>query len=331
MSELRQDLVSGDWIIVAPERAKRPKFLGGVRDKRKPTPKKDCPFEDLAWSGNWPPILSYPNDAKWKVVLIRNKYPALVHIKGCAVSFKKGPHIVKSGVGEHDLVITKDHYKNFADLNTAEALRVFKILQERYQMLAKDSCSVYTSTFFNWGVRAGASLYHPHYQVLTLPIIPPDVKHSLSGSRRYFAKHKRCVHCTMLSFDIKEKNRVVEMNSVAVAVAPYISRVPFEVRVFPRKHFPRFEKTPEAVLKGIATLLQSVLKRMRKNLGDPDLNFFIHTAPLKGDNFDYYHWHIEIIPKISNWGGFELGTGIDINVVDPEMAVSILRGKNPKK
>ncbi|OGZ54368.1 MAG: hypothetical protein A3B25_01745 [Candidatus Ryanbacteria bacterium RIFCSPLOWO2_01_FULL_48_26] len=331
MSELRRDLVSGDWIIMAPERAKRPKFPGVKKSKRIASPIKECPFEDLTWSGNWPPILSFPNDAKWEVVLIRNKYPALFHIKGCAQSFKNGPHLIRSGVGEHDLVITKDHYKNFADISLAHATEVFKILQRRYKMLAKDECSVYTSTFFNWGPSAGASLYHPHYQVLTLPIIPPDIEHSLNGSRRYFAAHRKCVHCVMLDFDMKEKKRIIETNSSAIAVVPFVSRVPFEVRIFPKKHFPRFEATPEKTLKGVAALLQSILKRIRKNIGDPDLNFFIHTAPLKGGSFGYYHWHIEIIPKISNWGGFELGTGIDINVVDPEMAMAILRGKTPKK
>ena len=134
----------------------------------------------------------------------------------------------------------------------------------------------------------------------------------------------------MLGFDMKEKKRIIETNSSAVAVAPFVSRVPFEVRIFPKKHLARFEITPEKILKDTAALLQSVLKRIRKNIGDPDLNFFIHTAPLKGGKYDFYHWHIEIIPKISNWGGFELGTGIDINVVDPEMAVTILRGKTKK-
>ena len=327
MSELRKDLVSGDWIIIAPERARRPKFLGAEKKKRIPSPIKECPFEDLVKSDNWPPILSFPSDEKWQVAMIKNKYPALVHVKGCAVSIKKGPHFIKSGVGEHDLVITKDHGKNFADVSLSQATEIFKILQKRYKMLAKDQCSVYTSTFFNWGASAGASLYHPHYQVLTLPIVPPDIGHSLQGSRRYFQKNKQCVHCVMLQFDVKDKKRIIDINSSAVAVAPFISKVPFEVRVFPKKHLPRFEETSESILRGVAGLLQSVLKRMRKNLGDPDLNFFIHTAPLKGGAFGYYHWHIEVIPKSSHWGGFELGTGIDINVVDPEMAASLLKGK----
>ncbi len=334
MSELRKDLVSGDWIIVATERAKRPKFVDvkkkDVALERTPTPVKDCPFEDLQKSGNWPPILSYPNDKKWKIVLIRNKYPALAHTAGCAVTLKEGPHEVKSGVGEHDLIITRNHAKNFADLSLPEATEVMKLLQKRYLTLREDSCSVYTSTFFNWGAKAGASLYHPHYQVLTLPIIPPDIAHSLRGSERYFEKHKKCVHCVMLDFDIKEEKRIIDINSEAVAVAPFVSRVPFEVRIFPRAHMSRFETTPAGTLTNIVKVLQSAMKLIRKNAGDPDLNFFIHTAPLKGEGYGYYHWHIEIVPKVSTWGGFEFGTGIDINVVNPEMAASILTGKVPK-
>ncbi|MDO8516208.1 MAG: DUF4921 family protein [bacterium] len=327
MSELRQDIVSGDWIILAPERAKRPEEFWSKKI-RKPTPKRTCPFEDLQATGNWPPILSEPNDEAWKAVLIPNKYPALRHELRCAVPIKQGPYTTLHGVGYHDLVITRDHEKQFAHLSPADALTVFELLERRYQAFVNDPCLLYTSAFFNWGHGAGASLFHPHYQVVTLPIVPPNVEHSLEDSRRYFAEHRRCVHCELLKYDRKTKKRVIEENKSAIVVAPFVSRTPFEMRVFPKRHAPYFERTPREELKDIVAVLQSVLRRMGRKLKDPDFNFFIHTSPLKRQaRYSHYHWHIEVIPKISTPAGFELGTGMDMNVIPPEVAAALLRGK----
>jgi len=329
MSELRRDPVSGDWIIVAPERAGRPKWFSVKKPKRQPSPKKTCPFEDLQKSGNWPPILSYPNEKNWEVILIPNKYPALSHLKSQSESIAPWPHFVKTGVGSHDLLLVREHDKGFADISLGRAVDAFLLLQKRYKMLALQKEMVYTSTFFNWGAGAGASIYHPHFQVLTLPIIPPDIASSLKGSMRYFRKYKRCVHCDMLKFDIKEKKRVIEKNSSAIAITPFVSREPFEVRIFPRRHLPYFEQTSLPALKSIIATLQSSLRRIKKYLNDPDFNFFIHTAPLKDHRYSYYHWHIEVLPKIGVGmpGGFELSTGVEINVVDPRLAAAVLKGK----
>ena len=326
MSELRQDLVSGDWIISATERTKRPHELLQKKKVRKPSSISNCPFEDMKKSGNWPPIALIPNEKSWRVAIIPNKYPALRHENDCAISFKTGPYEIVDGIGHHDLVITRDHRKNLAHLSEKEGLELFEVLQKRYRELKKDKCLAYTSTFFNWGENAGASLYHPHFQVLTLPIIPPDINHSLNGSANYFKKHRQCVHCKMLNFETKNKKRIIAQNSAALAVAPFVSRQPFEIRIFPKRHHPYFEKTPAADLKATISVLQNALRKMEKNLRDPDFNFFIHTAPLKNQSrYKHYHWHIEILPKISTIAGFELGTGVDINIVDPDAAAKILR------
>lgn len=329
MSELRQDLVSGDWIILSTERARRPHELLQKKKKRHPTPVGECPFEDLKKSGNWPPIMTSPANppaSGWRVAVIPNKYPALKHGNICAASLKTGLYKRLSGIGYHDLVITRDHRNSLAHLSEKEGLELFEVLQKRYRELKKDDCLVYTSTFFNWGESAGASLYHPHYQMLTLPIVPPDISHSLNGSDNYFKKHRRCVHCVMINFEEKNKSRIIFENSAAIAVAPFVSRQPFEIRIFPRRHHPYFEKTPLADMKHIVSALRAALRKVEKNLGDTDLNFFIHTAPLKNQYlYNHYHWHIEIIPKISTMAGFELGTGVDINVVDPDAAAKILR------
>ena len=331
MSQFRQNIVTGDWIIMAPERAKRPDQFLPPKAARKVSPKKDCPFEDLKKTGNWPPILAYPNEEKWEIVVIPNKYPALVHKHGptCDAPYEQGPYHLLNGSGHHDLLVTREHDKDLTKLSVKAALRIFLTLQERYRQLATDKCLQYTSAFFNFGPGAGASLFHPHYQILTLPIIPHDIRHSLQGSHEYYKKNKECVHCTTIKYEHKSKKRIVDENDRAIAFAPYASSRPFEIRVFPKKHYPCFEHASEADLEAVVVMLQSVLKRVARHLNDPDLNFYIHSAPLKQQNhYHFYHWHIEVIPKIHPPpGGFEVSTGVNINVIEPERAAAMLRGK----
>jgi UDPglucose--hexose-1-phosphate uridylyltransferase len=333
MSDFRQDPVSGDWIIVAPERAKRPYDLLPRRKRRVPTPVSKCPFEDLRKSGNWPPIVVQLHKDKrdWQAVIIPNKYPALTHKSLCATTVPRGPYEFLEGIGHHDVLITRPHDKNIAHLTLEEGVCAFSLLQKRYRMLALDKCLVYALTFMNWGESAGASLYHPHFQVLSLPIIPPDVGHSLRGSRDYFRKNRRCVHCEMIKYELQAGSRIIFQNKNALAVAPFVSREPFEVRIYPRRHRPYFEKTPKIELEAIVAILQKTLLKIEKSLKDPDFNFFIHTAPLKRQsNYRHYHWHIEVLPKITVNAGFELGTGVEINVVDPDKAAAILRSGERK-
>jgi UDPglucose--hexose-1-phosphate uridylyltransferase len=328
MSDLRQDLVSGDWIIVAPIRARRPYDFLLKKKARIPSPKSSCPFENLRKSGNWPPITAYPGEKNWQIIVIPNKYPAVKQDEGSVKLFNRGPYRLVNGIGHHELVITRDHKKNLAHMGLNEGIRLFQAIQERYRALDKDPSVFCISTFFNWGGSAGASLYHPHYQLLTLPIIPSDIAHSLNGSHRYFKKYRRCVHCDMLRYEEKEKIRVIDKNGSAIAITPFVSREPFEVRIFPRRHQPCFEKMPARELKGVVAALQSSLRRIEKYLRDPDFNFFIHTAPLKNQQrYKHYHWHIEILPKISISAGFELSTGVEIDVVDPDQAAAILKGR----
>ena len=349
-SQLRQDLVSGDWIVIAPGRANLPGHLiKKAKIKRIKTPIKDCPFENPEKSGNKKPILIYKTTDyglqttaktkkavsrkllavgldKWSVMVIENKYPAFTHKNICAQIGENGPYSVMEGVGHHDLVITRSHNANFAHLDKHSAFLVFKAFQERYLMLAKDSCLAYVSIFHNWGPKAGASVYHPHYQIVAIPVVPPDVEHSLLGAARYFHKHKKCVHCAMIEYEKKTGRRVIYENKEAIAFAPFVSREPFELRIFPKSHQPRFESSSDKNLEFIADALQKSLLKIEKKLGDPDYNFFIHTAPLTGKKeYKHYHWHIEIQPKISISAGFELGTGIEITVVDPDEAAKILR------
>jgi UDPglucose--hexose-1-phosphate uridylyltransferase len=324
-SELRQDLVSGDWVVIAPGRARRPEQLK-QKEKRVKAFLRNCPFENLQKSGHHPPILAFPNIEKKEVVVIENKYPAFTHINNCSALMKNGPYSIMEGVGHHDLIITKDHYKNFPKLSKRTAKMVFKAFVDYYKILANDYCLAYSLILHNWGPGAGASIYHPHYQIISLPIIPPDVRHSLNGSLAYFKKHKECVHCAMINWEIKEKKRIVYENKNAVVLAPFVSRSPFELRIFPKRHSPFFEDELQNVMEDVVAALQKALAKIEKKLNDPDYNFFIHTAPFREKSkHKHYHWHIEILPKLNIHAGFELGTGIEINPVDPDEAAKILK------
>jgi UDPglucose--hexose-1-phosphate uridylyltransferase len=327
MPELRKDPLSGDWIILSPGRAKRPDAPEREKQKsRKPSPKKGCPFEDLRKSGNDVVIEAWPNAKKWQIVVLPNKYPALIHAEACAVDFKNGVYDVEEGIGMHELIVTRDHNRSFADVDRGTATKILTVFQERYRV-ADDGCNAYAVAFLNFGPSVGASQWHPHYQLLAVPFIPPHVARSVHGAQMYFKKEGRCLRCSVMKEEIKYKKRVVEENSEAIAFAPYASKRPFEVSVMPKKHFPKFEETPGTVIHDVAELMQGILKKLRRRAGDPDLNFFIHSAPFGGDGHAYHHWHAEILPNLSYLGGLEFATGIYINVVDPDVAAKTLRGK----
>jgi len=317
--------VSGDWIVISPSRKKRPEQLVKKLSTRKKVSKKQCLFEDLKKVSPVEPILTY-GEKDWRLAIVENRYPAFAHKQSCPLPAKNGPYPIMDAIGHHELVITRDHDKNFPKLSANEAKQVFEAFRDRYLMLLNDKCVEYVSIFHNWGPIAGASIYHPHYQIIAVPVIPPDVNHSLKGSDRYFKEHKKCVHCVMLEWELESKKRIIFENEGAVAFTPFFSREPFEIRVFPKKHLPYFENTLDADMDYAVEALQAALKKMQKNLKDPDYNFFIHTAPVKNkEKHAHYHWHIEVIPKTTIRAGFELGTGVEINVVDPDEAAKMLR------
>jgi UDPglucose--hexose-1-phosphate uridylyltransferase len=329
MSELRQDIISGDWVILATGRAARPKFLDEKKRQRKRTPKSTCPFEDLESDGNWPPILSYPDPQNWEIVLIPNKYPAVARVADPAAKSDSGIYHSRPAVGTHAILIGRDHTKAFPDLSKQTAARMFEMLQSFYKMMEHNKNTAYVAAFCNWGPTAGASIGHPHYQVLTLPIIPPVVAHSLADAAAYHKKHHRCVRCEIVKAEKKKKARIIDENANAIAIAPYASKHEFEVNILPKKHYSSLRDTPLPVLHDMAAMLQSVMMRLRKNVNDPDLNFFIHDAPTTHEHYEYHHWHIEVVPvnAVQVPGGFEVSTAIKINVIDPDKVAAILRGE----
>ena len=328
ISELRQNPSSKDWVAIASRRVKKPEELIIKNQKRIVVPKKNCPFENLQKSGNKSPVLIkyLPNKKNWFLQIFENKYPAFQPNHNFITEKKVGPYKVIGGYGYHELLVLKDHYKLLADYSSKELAIILEALQERYCQIAQDKKIQYISIFHNWGNLAGATVYHPHLQIIAIPVIPSRLKHSLISSYNYWRKNHSCVHCEINNFELKEKKRILIKEKNVMAFSPFISVEPFAIRIIPIKHISHFEETPKEIINSIAIVLEKTLKILKKKLNNPDFNLFIHTAPTVEENkYNCYHWHIEIIPKISISAGFELSTGIEITVIDPNEAIKFLK------
>ena len=310
-SEFRKDLVSEEWVLIAGGRSKRP-------PAPKPRPESyqgtdDCPFEGM----------------KDFVTVIENKFPAVVQGRSCAIEQRDG-YSITAGVGIHELFIMKDHDLQLYDFSTAQMGEVITAYRNHYrEIAATDRCGQYIMIFNNYGREGGASVHHPHSQVISVPIIPPNVMRSIGGSYDYFKKYGVEAHALMIEKEIAQKKRVIFENDQFIAFCPFVSRHPYEMRIYPKFAAAHFDHLEDQSIFPLAEAFGTVLKKMHKNLNDPAFNFFIHTAPLhyeKSDlSFDqYYRWHIELIPRVSFDAGFEAGTGIKINIIDPDYAAQTI-------
>lgn len=323
-SEFRQDPISDDWVLLAPARG-----VGREFKEREKTifPKDKCPFENPSKFDNAPPVLVYQNDAgdDWFLQIIPNKYPAVGPRDNKSVTIDSA-FKSQAGVGFHEIIIYRDHNRYLADFSREEIKRILLAFQERYKDLARESFIKYISIFHNHGKEAGSTVSHPHSQILALPILPPDVSRSINESQNHFREYNQCAHCQMLDQEIEDGTRIIYQNERMIVIAPFASKAEAEIRIFPKKHFAYFEKIGEEELYQLADALKFSFSRIFEKFNDPAFNFFIHTAPT-GDSQDYehYHWHMEILPKFDIVGGFELGTGLDIITMAPEKTAEILR------
>lgn len=322
LNEFRRDLVSGDWVLFSTVRKHTiKKFEDSYQ------PKENCPFEAQNISKQ-EIIRFYPSPENWFVALLENKYPA-VKPGSCGPVKMMGPFETIGAFGFHEIVVTRDHDRNFDEFTTGELAQLFEVFKNRYLEIIRENCGEYISIFHNHGKGAGASIYHPHSQIISTPILPPDIMRSIKGSEEFYKKNHKKVHDVMLEWEMERGGGIIEENSQFLAFCPFVSKKPYEIRVFSKRSSPRFESISEEEVLGLASILKSILQRMNKLLQNPPYNLFIHTAPVKEDagmvSSEYYHWHMEIIPHLVIDAGFEMGTGIDVNPVDPDIAAKELR------
>ena len=329
MPELRRDVVSGRWVIIATERAARPTDFSRGRDWSAPD-RDRCPFcagrEDQT-----PPEIYAVRDPGtrdgpgWKVRVVPNKYPAL-RIEG--ELFAEGAPLFErmDAVGAHEVIVeTPDHDTHLGLLPDDHVREVLRAYRERYVDLDRDPRFKYALLFRNHGKTAGASLSHPHSQLIALPVLPRRVEEELEVARAYFADHARCLYCDVVSAELERGERVVYENDAFLAYEPYASRFPFETWVVPKFHQASFGDLGDEELPELADALRATLHKLHAALDNPPYNFIVHSAPYEPLPEHLYHWHIEIMPRLTSVAGFEWGTGFYINVVPPEQAAGFLR------
>ena len=331
-SELRLDLISRDWVVIATGRARKPNAFKKKRIIKKLS-KKDCPFCKIETQRK--PVLIYSNGKKleikdkipknWTTIVIPNLYPAFFPSESLEERIEGNLYERMNGVGFHEILVIRDHKKTLAQLTIDGVKEVFDAYQSRYLSLMKERFVNYVSIFHNHGVEAGASQSHPHSQIITTPLIDTDLRRALVNSGKYYKKHKKCVYCEMSKWERKTNERIVFENKDFLVICPFASKSAFQVIISPKKHLPYFERITEKQKWYLAEAFRQALKRLYKALNDPAYNFYLHTAPCDGKNYDYYHWHWTIVPKTSTWAGFEIGTRMEISIIEPEKAAQYLR------
>jgi UDPglucose--hexose-1-phosphate uridylyltransferase len=256
---------------------------------------------------------------------VPNKFPAL-QVEGNLDRQGEGMFDRMNGIGAHEVIIENpDHARSLADMSEVEIERVLWAFRERIVDLKRDTRFRYILVFKNHGGSAGATLEHSHSQLVALPIVPDFVREELDGARRHYEQKERCVFCDVIRQEVASGQRVIAENADIVALAPYAPRFAFETWLLPRVHGARFEDAPRQVYENLARMLKSVLLRMNRALEDPAYNLVIHSAPLSEERVEFYHWHVELMPKVTRTAGFESGTGFYINPTSPEEAAQVLR------
>jgi UDPglucose--hexose-1-phosphate uridylyltransferase len=317
-SELRFDLISKDWVVIATGRARRPETFKKEKRVKEETAKAKCPFCHLGRDEK--PTLSLPN-----TIVVPNKYPAFTPHPELHKRIEGRFYQTINAVGFHEVVVTKDHEKSLAQFSIDQVKEVMDAYHQRYLALMKEKFVHYVSIFHNHGKEAGASISHPHSQIITTPLVDTDLRKALSNSGRYFIKTGKCIYCEMNSWEQKVKKRIVFENEDFIAVCPFASKAAFEMIISPKKHLPYFEEISESEKWQLAEAFHTALKKLYKALADPAYNFYLHTAPCDGKKCSYYHWHWTILPKTSTWAGFEIGTKMEISTIEPEKAAEYLR------
>ena len=328
MTELRQDLVTGDWVVIATGRAKRPEeFAAHRREEVIDDPDKPCFFCHPEETGQEKDVLIYNRaDGDWSLRVFPNKYPAFSRSR-VPKHFEEGPYFGMDGTGYHELIVTRDHHKQIALLESMEVAEIIDAYQDRYIDLMSKKSVNYIDIFHNHGKEAGASIAHPHSQLMAIPVISPYVQGELDGAELYWKANKDCAYCEMIEWEAENEKRVIFENNNFIAFCPFSSRAAFEVWVLPKKHKPYFERILDAEKMELAEALQISINKIYKALGDPAYNFYLHTSPCDGKDYPHFHWHIEILPRTSVWAGFELSTGIEISTIQPEAAAEYLRAQ----
>jgi len=320
---LRQNIITSDWIVIAPGRSRRPDDF--IRTDSTPVKKGGvCPFCVGSSGYKQQELVHYHSD---DIYVIENKFPAFYEKTTGTRSYypEAGFYRERPSVGRHEVVIIKKHNLSLTKFSKLLTSEMFWAILERYQKIKLDDQIIQITPIYNHGPEAGASIEHPHAQIFASGIVANTVNREMLGAERYFGVNGVCVYCDIIKHERKEKIRVIFENDYFLAFAPYASRYPFESWVIPKKHESQFENSSRNEIDEFADATVEILQRLEKIMPGLSLNMYIRTLPTTMEDCDYYHWYLEIAPRLTTYGGFEMGSGVIINIVPPEKAAEYLK------
>ncbi len=317
MPELRKDYVTDTWVVFSAARAQRP---GAFRGGKSTTDPDKCPFCYGHEHMTPPEVLAYrkdgvPNGPGWWIRCVPNKYPAL-QVEGEVHRRVSQLFHSVNGVGAHEIIVeTPEHEHHLSMQSEFQVQEIITAYKQRYLDLIRDKRFKYILIFKNHGERAGASLSHPHSQLIATPIVPRRIMEEVNSLHHFYeSTGGSCLYCEIVETELEEAKRIVTENESFVCLSPYAARFPFETWILPKAHEMAFEDIADDERLPFARILKDTLGRMFGILDDP---------PYRKES--KYHWHLEITPRLTETAGFERGTGFYINPVMPEDAAAILR------
>jgi len=327
MPELRYNLVTTEWVILATERAKRPEDFQKGRKMPDVLPQKvdTCPFCPGNEHMTPKESLIIGDKSKWDIRVVPNKFSALSP-EGERYRTVHGTQRAMAGLGLHDVVIeTPRHDLTTCLLETGHVEKILLAYRTRYNEMSKDDRIETIIIFKNHGEGAGTSLAHPHSQIISIPLVPIQVRSRMEEMTKYYDINDTCVMCDIIAEEKRDKNRIVVETSNFLAFIPFAALSPFHLWIFPKRHNPCFGESTDVELKELASLLKDILLRIYKGLSNPDYNYVIRSCPVKEKPTQFFHWYLAIVPRLTKAAGFELGSGIYINTALPEESARFLR------
>jgi len=322
VSQLRLNPLTGRWVTIASDRAARPGELSSRSDPVEADPDRPCPFCAGNEEATPPALETYGPSGSWLVRVVPNLFPAFEGHEPMRVQ-SLGPVFTQATAsGVHEvLVFSPDHGGSWADLDDKHAGLAMAAIRDRMEDHARRETVRYTQAIVNAGREAGASLVHPHGQLLGLPFVPGEIAEEEAGFRRFEGS---CLLCTTLEAEASVGHRVVAADERVVVLCPFWSGAPYEMLVVPRAHGEHLETASPADVVAVGRALRDALSRLRDRVGEVAYNLVFHTAPHRHDG--PFHWHVHVVPRLTSLAGFEQGTGVMINIVAPELAARHLAG-----
>lgn len=327
MTELRQNLITRDWVIIATERAKRPEDFTKPEKSQIviPSYKPNCPFclgnEHLTG----PESFRLKDNNSWIVRAVPNKYPALTPIGKKVRNREKSFHSM-TGVGFHEVIIEHPlHHVTIPLLGIKDIVNIFRVYRLRYSQIKQDKRIQTILIFKNHGQSAGTSLEHPHSQLVATPIVPYQLRTRIQEAMRYFDDTGECIFCRTLADELAAEERIIYASKYFVSFIPYAALSPFHIWIFPRRHSSSFDEITESEMLDLAYNLKTVLGKLYYGLNNPDYNLMIRSITTGEKRTDYFHWYLAIVPRVSLAAGFEMGSGMFINTAIPEENAAFLR------